>query len=306
MRKKFSLFQMKGMSKKRTAIVLVNILLVLVFFGCSKAESKPLYYGQEPPGLIPEIFAPEVISTIDDTQFACTFSPDGKEIFYTMRANRTENPIIMTSKQIDGVWSKPVRFQALNNVDAIEPHLSIDGKTLYFGAQLTSDGIASNDAEFGIWTLSKIGEEWTNLTYVNDGMFVSATADGSIYMTDIVHQKGIVKVPFDGKNFLKSERVKGGPNQPINGIHPCISRDERFLIYDCDRTDGYGGEGDLYVSFKKTDGTWSEGVNLGPDVNSEGVEFAASLSPDGKYIFFMKNYHIYWVDVKIIDQFNPL
>lgn len=283
---------------------IILVLMVFLFTGCTKIENEPLYYGQDPPGLIPEIFAPEIISVDSDLQFACTFSPDGKEIIYTSRANKTEPPVIMTSKQVEGVWSTPVPFAALQNVIAIEPHLTSDGKTLYFGAQLTPDGIASTDAEFGIWTLSKIDEEWTNLTYVNDGMFVSTTLDGSIYMTDIVRNKGIVKVPFDGKEFQKFERLDGGPNQPINGIHPCISPDESFLIYDCDRSDGYGGEGDLYVSFSNEEGAWGEGFNLGPDVNSEGVEFAASLSPDGKYLFFMKDFHLYWVSIDIIEPFK--
>jgi Tol biopolymer transport system component len=44
------------------------------------------------------------------------------------------------------------------------------------------------------------------------------------------------------------------------------------------------------VVFRSDDDTWSEPVNLGDAINrSEGREWSASLSPDGKYLFFMSS-----------------
>lgn len=40
--------------------------------------------------------------------------------------------------------------------------------------------------------------------------------------------------------------------------------------------------------FRSEDDVWSEPINLGEAVNRpEGREWSASLSPDGKYLFFM-------------------
>ena len=45
---------------------------------------------------------------------------------------------------------------------------------------------------------------------------------------------------------------------------------------------------------------------MGPEVNSDTNEMCASVSPDGKFLFFSSarcgNGDIYWIDTKIIDE----
>jgi len=40
------------------------------------------YFGQKPPGMIPEIFAPGIVSSTEATEYGITFSPDGKEFYF--------------------------------------------------------------------------------------------------------------------------------------------------------------------------------------------------------------------------------
>lgn len=291
------------MIKKSILIVISLILSVTSLTGCSKEVEKELYLGQEAPGLIPEVFAPGIISKTEDMEYACTFSPDGKEIYYSVRKGKTGTPMVMHSRLVGNSWTTPEPIEYNQKGYLFEPHMAVDGETMYFSGGIYEEG--QSTAKRGIWERHLIGDSWSELSYVNDGMYVSTIYDGSIYMTDIAENMGIVKVSFVDGEFDESEALTGGPNEPVPGIHPCISPDESFLIYDCKRPDGYGGEGDLYVSFNRNNGTWTEGYNLGPDVNSEGIEFTASLTPDGRYIFFMKDYDLYWVDAKIIEQFRP-
>jgi hypothetical protein len=86
----------------------------------------------------------------------------------------------------------------------------------------------------------------------------------------------------------------------VDGIHPFISPGEDYLLFDCQRDGGFGGEGDIYVAFRDKSGTWGDAYNLGAEVNGIGVEFCASVSPDGKYIFYTKNRDIYWVSSEIL------
>jgi hypothetical protein len=52
---------------------------------------------------------------------------------------------------------------------------------------------------------------------------------------------------------------------------------------------------------------------LGDKVNTEAWEASASVTPDGKYLFFNRNIgsdkyenvDIYWVDAKIIETLRP-
>ena len=62
------------------------------------------------------------------------------------------------------------------------------------------------------------------------------------------------------------------------------------------------GRGDLYISFKNTDGTWTESVNMGEKVNTKKHELCPFVSHDGKYLFYTSNQDIYWVSTEIIAK----
>jgi len=49
------------------------------------------------------------------------------------------------------------------------------------------------------------------------------------------------------------------------------------------------GAEDLYVLFKKSDGSWSEPLNLGRDINTPYQEMTPFLAPDGKTLYFASN-----------------
>ena len=44
---------------------------------------KGEYFGMKKPGVIPERFARHIISRDNSKEYACTFSPDGKEFYFT-------------------------------------------------------------------------------------------------------------------------------------------------------------------------------------------------------------------------------
>lgn len=52
----------------------------------------------------------------------------------------------------------------------------------------------------------------------------------------------------------------------------------------------------MHISFKDDTGNWSTPKDMG--LNGE----LPSLSPDGKYLFFIKNDDVYWVDAQIIES----
>jgi hypothetical protein len=71
---------------------------------------------------------------------------------------------------------------------------------------------------------------------------------------------------------------------PVGWIY--ASPDEGFLIFDLyDHPDSMGN-GDLYISFKKNDGRWTEAKNMGTVINSPAQDRFAGLTGDGRYPFF--------------------
>ena len=95
--------------------------------------------------------------------------------------------------------------------------------------------------------------------------------------------------------------------------HPFIAPDESYIIWDGERVDGYG-EADLFISFRRKDGSWGAAINLGDTINTEFEDAYGSVTPDGKYFMFHRSRSldgggnkadIYWVDAKLIMSLKP-
>ena len=84
-----------------------------------------------------------------------------------------------------------------------------------------------------------------------------------------------------------------------------------FLIFDSKRPGAVGGEGDidLYICFRNKKRMWGDAISMGDKINSPLQDHVASLSSDGKYLFFAHGeqdcWDIYWVDAKVIDELKP-
>ena len=75
-------------------------------------------------------------------------------------------------------------------------------------------------------------------------------------------------------------------NNPAEDMDPSISADGLSLFFRSNRAGGLG-EADLYVTTRSTIGDpWSEPVNLGSIVNSEGNDADPSISHDGLSLYF--------------------
>lgn len=72
--------------------------------------------------------------------------------------------------------------------------------------------------------------------------------------------------------------------------------------------DSIGGQ-DLYIAFKKLDGSWNQAKNMGPSVNSEFGEINPSISLDGEYFFYTSRRRgradIFWIRTDIIQRLKP-
>ena len=76
-----------------------------------------------------------------------------------------------------------------------------------------------------------------------------------------------------------------------------VSADESVMIFTSKRPGSTGGEKtvddqfyeDIYVSYKKKDGTWSTGTSIGSPINTNSNEACVSLSTDGQQLFIYKD-----------------
>lgn len=280
----------------------------------SDAEKIPFpvlkgpYLGQKPPGMIPEIFAPGIVSTAKGWEAAVSFSPDGKEFYYSRRETLDggENRIFFMELK-DGGWTKPALAPFARDVVEYEAFITPDGKRVFFHSD--RPGPPDDDARGKIWYSERGPGGWGEPRYlttrINKGwiMFVTAAANNALYFNAIYDRKfGICRSVFTGGEYQEPEYLNLEAGSP-RGAHPFIARDESYLIFDA-QPEG-PGKSHLYISFKK-DGKWTRAVRFGPSINATFTECIANVSPDGKYLFFGRNNDIYWVDARVIEDLRSL
>lgn len=198
-----------------------------------------------------------------------------------------------------------------NNVNSdfseYNPLLSPDGKTLYFSrknhpenAGGTSDKEDIWYSELGAdgkWSLAKnMGPQFNNNqpNFVNT---VAATPDG----------KSVVLLL--GNKYLDKGKMVAGVSVSTNvggtwsdpkpleiendynyneKANYFLANTRKALLMSVEREDSEGGR-DLYVSFEKEDGKWTEPLNLGKTINTAGEESAPFLASDDKSLYFSSN-----------------
>jgi hypothetical protein len=233
-----------------TAFLLLGIFGFALVSITSGQHQDNLYFGQNPPGIEPVLFAPGIISTKKYFEISCTLTPDGKEFYFTRRGGEFgDTNTILVAKLVNGTWTKPTVASFSGTHFDYEPHISPDGNKLYFG----TDRPAPVDAEPGhggnIWYVEREDDKWGNPVYHCSGMFASITTDGTLYVTR--GRDGISRREFKDGKYSKFVSLKNPINLPRADFHPFISPDESYMIFDSyDRPENIGGA-DLYISFRK-------------------------------------------------------
>jgi len=317
-------------------------IMFAVFFSCSDdkfPELKGPYMGQTLPGMKAELFAPGIISN-DLCNRDVAMTPDGKEMYFTVHTPDFAFATIICSKEVNGIWTKPevADFAKDPRYTYIEPAMSHDGQHLFFCSVLPNDGGEEPSGQ-DIWVVDRIEDGWSEPRSAGEGInteghefFPSITNDGTLYFTRVdlgtnIHY--IYRSKLINGEYTEAERLPEQINLGANRFNACVAPDESYVIVPAvGGPDGLGGV-DYYISFHNEDDSWSEAVNMGPEVNHPtGQEWSPYVSPDGKYIFFMAsqmaehtpneltadlffelerqaqngNPDIYWVDASIINS----
>ncbi|MBU1014751.1 MAG: hypothetical protein KKG99_17280 [Bacteroidetes bacterium] len=295
--------------KKIFTVIFASFLMVSTI-NCQTSQNdfpvlKGPYLGQKPPGSTPEIFAPGIVSTNENKEFCSTFSLND-DVFYFNREGK-----IMECRFDGSRWLNPVPASFALDYMEHEAHITPDGSKLFFGSRRPQPGNTSAN-QYGIWMMERKENGWGEPVHVGSGMYVTTSLNSNIYITSFAEDAGsLVRTVLKDGKFSTMEKLKGGVNSPNADCHPCIAPDESYIIFDSNRPGSHLGEGtfDLYVCFKLADGSWGTAINIGEKLNANAENTVASITRDGKYLFYNSKHNgtwdIYWVSTKIIEELRP-
>ena len=280
---------------KRICILLVLLSSILVIGRTSIGQDKsPVlegpYLGQKPPGSIPEVFAPGIVSTEHFEAFGI-FTPDLKEFYFIRGGGKYQESTLLVIQYKNNRWSESVVSPAVG-----EPFITPDGNTMYLGNRYM-ERTASGWSE-----IKSLGTPFKDISI----MRLTASVAGT-YVFDEREEIGTIRYSrlIDGKR----EEPKAFSKEINTGkwtAHPFIAPDESYLIWDSERDGGYGNS-DLYISFRQENGSWGPAINMGEDINTEREDIYGSVTPDGKYFFFHTyldkgKANIFWVGALVIEN----
>ena len=287
-----------------TSALLVLLVTVLASACTDGRTEEPPAWSPGEPVTQPRLFAPGVVSTEDAEEFGLTFSPDGREVFFTRRYPR-ESRRIWTSRWEGDRWSEPEVAPFAQGDRAETPWMAPDGRTLYFASRRPGAFVDLPDESDNLWVVERDSTGWgvprpvrgeVNRPRAERGGWPEAHElnpalgpDGALYYWSELPGRGTEA------DILRAEpREDGsfGPGEPLRWPVNTEGAETHFafgpggvLVFQSYGLPGSIGYSDLYVTFPSDEG-WSAPRALPEPVNSSADELFPSFSPDGRYLFF--------------------
>jgi OmpA-OmpF porin, OOP family len=227
------------------------------------------------------------------------------QILFSISLLTAQNALLFAQNKPESIGS------AVNTeYSELNPVMSPDGKTLYFGRKnhpQNKFGMAGTEQIAGsqdIWYSESLMGAWTTARRMSEALnrdqyntIYSVSPDGQTILVKGAYVNGqyetrgfsIAKKSATGWEIPKKmeipkyEKLSRGKNE-----YGYLSNDGKTLLMAFSEKKN-SDEDDIYASFLEKDGSWSEVINLGDDVNTDFTETTPFLAADGKTLYFSSN-----------------
>jgi ankyrin repeat protein len=258
---------------------------------------KGPYMGQKPPAKVPEMFLPGIVSGPYRAHGTVTFSPDGKEAYWSDMVPGWQT--VFGLKLVDERWIPEASIMWK------DPIFTPDGNRLiYISREPLREGDPGGKENY--WTMVRTATGWSEPEPMSDAINsiaihwqCSADNEGNLYFSEFANNMYCSHYK-DGEYQPAVNLTDLFGNETLTGHGPFISpKDDYLLFVHQDR---------LHVSFRRKDGTWTDRIDLGDDINGSTPCGSPRISGNGKYLFFQsaqgddRPWGIYWVSAKILKK----
>ncbi|UBM59031.1 hypothetical protein LAG90_19720 [Marinilongibacter aquaticus] len=276
---------------KRLNILFITTLTLSL--SCKKQNGYRLDLDTKSPTT--ELFAENIISTnLYERDIA--INAEATEIVFT-RGDYTQNTRALVSiKKVKGEWVEAEIMPFSGQFQDIEPFFSPDNQRLYFVSNRPIYGDSSR-ADYNIWFTERTAQTWTPpkaldslINTTANEFYPSVSENGNLYFTAMrkegIGKEDIFLAKFENGQYQQPFALDSAVNSTNYEFNAYISPDEKTLIFSSfGRKDDLGGS-DLYISEKNNLGQWTTARNLGPQINSEKLDYCPFIDWPRKNFYF--------------------
>jgi hypothetical protein len=206
------------------------------------------------------------------------------EAYFTAQSHLSEISVIMQVVKKKDEWQKPTIASFSGKHHDLEPFLSVDNKKLYFASKRPN--LSGSEANYDIWYVQRktLKDKWSSpinigpeINSKHNEFYPSLAGNQNLYFTSNKEDsKGKDDIYFseylDG-NYQTSYSLSKAINTDGDEYNAYISNDESYLIFGAyNRQDGKGS-GDLYITYKNKDNSWSPALNFPEPINSKYMDY---------------------------------
>ncbi len=301
-------------------IFILILLIGIISLNAQEKTFKFNYFGQEPPDTIAtEFLIPLSIKQSYDFIGSINFSPTGNMIVFGVTDSVWSTSNIVYTKNENGSWTDMDTLNSCQTGINANPTFITD-KLIYFTS------LRKGQKDLDILQTSFTSNIWSDPMVVRElsvdtcrEFMGSRSQNGDIFFVRLEKLKrpdenAIMNNEIYCANFVNGQvtAVKniGSPiNSDFSEVSPFIESNGRYLLFGSRRLGGLGLV-DIYVSFRDSNGDWKEPKNV-KELNSKEFDGDPIVTPDGKYIFFIRRQdftctipnRIYWISSKILEKY---
>lgn len=144
-------------------------------------------------------------------------------------------------------------------------------------------GDAVNTDQFEYWPSLSIDEQTLFFT-------VLGPPNPKLPIHNLTMQEDFYFVKRENDAWVNRTYLGAPVNTNFNEGAQSVTADGKYIYFTaCNRPDGHGRLCDIYYSMVMDNGSWSEPVNLGDEINTTDSDKHPSISADGRTLYFISN-----------------
>lgn len=170
------------------------------------------------------------------------------------------------------------------------PTVTADDSTIIFTRRTNQEDFYISTKNFENNWNKAFGLSTTINTTGNEGAQCVSPDGQYLYFAGCGREDGLGKCDIYysklvGNTWSKPQNIGTPINSPNWESQPSLSADGKTLYFVSDRKGGYGSY-DIYLSRYLGAGKWSNPINLGPNINTNGSELSPFIHADNQTLYF--------------------